>query len=320
MVRRIMLKYNSRDTRLVLHADDLGINRAVTDGILRGFRDGLLTSTSLLANAPDVACALERWKGLDADRAAGHLPSQVIRRALGDPECPFDLGVHLNLTQGQPLSRGYPAELLDSEGCFPGVFAIFARLRRCGDRFHDAIRTELEQQVQVMLDRGLRPTHLNGHQYVEMIPAVTAVVPELLDRFGIKRVRVAWERSLLRSTVLRGHPWKWPLARVKHAFAGQFRAKMDAMSVSHPDVFFGTAHAGGVDLRLLRLFLTGASDARLIEIGLHPGEAPPEDRSAGWLDPLAQARPNELRMLLSAELRDYLKSSGRRLGRLAGME
>ena len=319
-----MLKHNLRDARLVLHADDLGMNRAVTDGILRGFRDGLLTSTSLLANAPDAARALDEWKVLVGEQGSGHLPSRAWRESLGDPRLPFDLGVHLNLTQGRPLSRGYPAELLDSEGRFSGVFSLFAQLRHSGDRFRPAILEELTQQVQVVCDHGLRPTHLNGHQYVEMIPAVTTVMLELLERFRIKVVRVAWERSLLRSTLLGGRPWSWPLARVKHAFARRFRARMDSLGVAHADVFFGTAHAGRADLRLLRVFLASARDDQLIEIGLHPGEEagelPLEHRADGWLDPLAQARPKELKMLLSAELLECVKSSGRRLGRLAGVE
>ena len=170
---------------------------------------------------------------------------------------------------------------------------------------------------------------------------------------------MAWERSLWQSTVLRGRFWKWPLARVKRAFAQRFRTRMDALGVAHPDVFFGTVHAGSVDLPLLRRFLAekgvrnlfaggmrrggsvgdmGACDrlceapsgpfrkmvpdtfSGLVEIGLHPGEAAedesPEDRANGWHDPLAASRPNELRMLCSAELPAFLESAGWRLGRL----
>jgi chitin disaccharide deacetylase len=315
---------DSSSPRLALHADDLGMNRAVTNGILHGFRHGLLTSTSILANAPDVARALEQWKSLETDRAAGSLPSMASRARLGDPNCPFDLGVHLNLTQGQPLGNRYPAALLDAKGHFPGVFALFGRLRRSGDRFHAAILAELEQQVQVVCDHGLRPTHLNGHQYIEMLPAVTAVMPELFEPFGIRVVRVAWERSLLSSTVSCGRFWRWPLACIKRAFAGRFCTRMDALGIAHPDVFFGTAHAGEVDLRLLRLFLTSAQHDRLIEIGLHPGEeadqVPAEKRANGWYDPLAHMRPNELRMLTSADLVAALEATGRRLGRLSQLK
>lgn len=313
---------DSTCSRLVLHADDLGMNRVVTDGILRGFRQGLLTSTSVLANAPDAGRALWLWKGMIIEREAGGLSSMPARAKLDDPNRPFDLGVHLNLTQGRPLSSGFPAELLDPAGRFLGVFGLFGRLRNSGDRFLAAIRKELGEQVKVVGDHGFQPSHLNGHQYIEMIPVVTGVVAELLDRLDIRVVRVARERSLLRSTVLRGQLLKWPLACVKRVFAEQFRRRIDLHGAMYPDVFFGTAHAGGVDLRLLRQFLASAQDARLVEVGLHPGEASDgtsaEDLANGWQDPLAGSRPHELQMLVSPELAEMLDASGWRLGRLAG--
>jgi chitin disaccharide deacetylase len=310
-------------SRLLLHADDFGMNRAVSEGILRGFREGLLTSTSLLANAPDAAWALDRWKGLEEERAAGQLGSAAARRRLGDPDCPFDLGVHLNLTQGRPLTGGrYPAELLDREGRFPGVFAVFTRLRRSGGRFRDAMRAELEQQVQFVCDRGLRPTHLNGHQYIEMMPAIATAVLEIVEQFGIRAVRAAWEPSLFRTTVLSGrHIAKWPLACVKRRFGGRFRTLIDARGIAHSDAFFGTAHAGAIDLRLLGLFLAGGRKHRLIEVAVHPGEAAAAisatEEADGWHDPLAAARPGELQMLTSLELIALVESAGWQLARLA---
>jgi len=307
--------------RLVLHADDFGMNRAVTDGILDGFRHGLLTATSLLANAPDARRAAECWKELIRDHAAGALPSMPKRRRLDDPELPFDLGVHLNLTQGRPLDANrYPDELLDAEGRFPGIFALFARLRRHGERLRPAIRAELERQVQWAMDHGLRPTHLNGHQYIEMLPTVVPIVPELVERFDIRVVRAAWEPGLLRTTALnRFGIAKWPLALVKRWFAGRFRARLDALGIAHPDAFFGTAHAAGVDLRLLRLFLTSGRKYRLVEVAVHPGRGTEEIETlaADWRDPLAAARPNELRMLMSDALPAFLEFEGWRLGRLA---
>jgi predicted glycoside hydrolase/deacetylase ChbG (UPF0249 family) len=172
----------------------------------------------------------------------------------------------------------------------------------------------------MVCDHGLRPSHLNGHQYIEMLPAVSKLMPELLSRFGIGVVRVAWEAGLWRSTVFYGRFWLWPLAAVKHRFAGRFRTRIDALGISHPALFFGTAHAGRIDLGLLGQFLTAAGTNRLVEVALHPGEASegttPEERSAGWHDPLAACRPNELRLLTSAELVAYLESAGWRLGRL----
>lgn len=315
-------KMTSTFSQLVLHADDLGMSPAVDEGILQGFRRGLLTSTSLLSNAPDAAQALHEWKSLTADHAAGQLLSAESRKSLDDPGTPFDLGVHLNLTQGRPLTADrFPSELLDSEGRFPGIFRLFASLQRHGRRFHEAVLAELERQVQFVCDHGLTPSHLNGHQYIEMIPAITAIVETLLPRFGVKSVRVARERSLLRTTVLRGQPQRWPLAIVKRFFAERFRSRMDAMKMSHPDVFFGTAHAGSIDLALLQQFLAAARGISRVEVALHPGTASVgpcvTDQTDGWHDPLANARPHELAMLTSPELPAMLKTAGWRLGRLS---
>jgi len=243
--------------QVVLHADDFGLNRAVTDGILRGFAHGPLTSAALLANAPDAARALDLWKQLLQDQQANRLPSLALRQRLGDPQRPFDLGIHLNLTQGRPLTGSrYAQELLDEAGRFPGILALYRRLRRPGPKVIAAVNAELCCQVEVLLDHGLRPTHLNGHQYVEMIPAVAEIVPQLLEQFEINVVRVAVEPCLLRST-LRGRlalP-RWLVAQVKQWYARRFRVRMDRLGVAHPAWFFGTVHAGHIDMRVMRVFL-----------------------------------------------------------------
>ncbi len=206
---------NSKPRRIVLHADDLGMSQAVSDGIFRGFREGLLTSTSLLANGSDALRAIVLWKTLAAEYDSGEIPSAAVRARLDDPQQAFDFGVHLNLTEGRPLiGSHYPSELLDADGRFPGIVGLFLRLWRHGDRFQPAIQAEFERQVQLVRDHGLQPTHVNGHQYVEMLPWVAGVAIELVDRYEIGTIRVAWEPGLWRLTVLNGQLWKWPLARV----------------------------------------------------------------------------------------------------------
>jgi chitin disaccharide deacetylase len=305
---------------LILHADDFGMNPAVTEGVLDGFRRGLLTSVSILSNAPDAARAAGLWKQLLADHAAGSLPSQPIRRELADPPAPFDLGVHLNLTQGAPLTANYPAELRDPSGRFPGVFALFRRLWRRPERYAGAIREELGRQIGFLRDQGVQPTHLNGHQYIEWLPAVADVLPGLLERYGIGVIRMAEEPGLWRSTLLKDFSLpRWLLACVKRHFARRFRGRIARLSAAHPEVFFGTAHAGRINLPLLRLFLSESRSSQTIEIGLHPGRAVegiPVDATTGWHDPLASQRPRELQMLTSPELAAHLQQRHLSLGRL----
>jgi predicted glycoside hydrolase/deacetylase ChbG (UPF0249 family) len=306
--------------RVIFHADDLGMNPAVSDGILEGFRRGVLTSTSVLANAPDAARALALWKQLLTDHAAGRLSSQPCRRELADPPEPFDLGMHLNLTQGAPLTRAYPAELLDEDGRFPGVFSLLSRLRWHPEKHAAAIRRELGRQIEFLREHGLQPTHLNGHQYIELLPAVTALLPDLFKRYQIGVVRVAEEPRLWRSTLgNRFSPGRWISACVKKGFARRFRRRIARQPVAYPEVFYGTAHAGRITLPLLRLFLDAQKTPQTVEICLHPArvrEALAPERKNGWHDPLETWRPHELQLLISPELAEYLQQGRFRLTRL----
>ena len=246
---------------------------------------------------------------------------------LEDPFSRFDLGVHLNLTQGRPLTgKNYPAELLDGEGRFPGIFALFSRLERT-EWLCRQIQGELARQVEFLLDQGLQPTHLNGHQYVEMIPIVAEFTAQLLCRYDIHVVRVAEETLLLRSTLLRKFsPQAWFLVQIKRMYAKRFHRRMQQIDVRFPGRFHGTAHAGKIDMPLIRLFLDEPQSPSPVEIGLHPaGENynSATDRTSddedGWADPLASTRPNELKLLTSPELPAYLESHNYRLGRLADL-
>jgi predicted glycoside hydrolase/deacetylase ChbG (UPF0249 family) len=316
--------------RIALHADDLGMNPAVTDGILQGFEQGLLTSTSLLSNAPDAARALDRWRQLEARRSQGSLASMARRQRLQDPAQPFDLGIHLNLTQGRPLTGPrYPAALLAAGGCFPGIFGLFRRLRghhaSMAGGLLAAIEEELTCQVQFMLDRGHRPTHLNGHQYIEMLPVVGRVVKSLLENFRIPVVRVAWERSWWQSFLWPGiSTSQWLIGGLKKVHAGRFRRQMFGNGVYFADEFFGTMTAGTTSLELIRSFLAAVQDFQLAEIGLHPSAMPAgtmypwsaASAADGWHDPLAGMRPREREMVVSVELEELLAARGCRLGRL----
>ena len=258
--------------RVVFHADDYGMNAAVNQGILQAFRDGLLTSTSLLANAPAAKEACQAWQTVLEDLAAGRLHSSEERRKVDVPHLPFDLGIHL---------------------------------------------------IEWMCEQGHQPTHLNGHQYIELIPPISAMIPDLLRRYAISAVRVAYERGLLRNVLLQGDLKGWGLALVKRHYAAAFRRRIRHLKICFPDRFFGTSHAGRIDRGLVIRFLNQSSDADFTEIGVHPAVASLSNdvsTSDPWFDPLARLRPIELEWLCGPELPNELTKRGLGLGRLAASE
>ncbi len=187
--------------------------------------------------------------------------------------------------------------MLDRRGCFPGVFSLFARLaRRPRDHFAAALHTELSAQVERVVDHGVRPTHLNGHQYIELLPAVAPLLPELLTRFAIPVVRIGHEPALARTTLGQGFRLRaWLLAIVKQRYARRLACGALAHVAAAPDVFFGTAHAGLVNVRTIERFLDAAGRDRFVEIGSIPATKTPAfdwmKTSAGWHDPLSAHRP-----------------------------
>lgn len=311
---------------LILHADDFGFNAAVTSGILEAFRSGLLTGTSLLTNAPAADIAVEQWRRLESARQAGELPSSAARRRLGDAVTPFDLGAHLNLTQGVPLTAGaFPGKLLNAAGRFLGPGALYRRLCSQGGRWRGGIRAELQAQVEWLLHRGLTPTHLNGHQYVEMMPVVSGIIADLAREYRLLYVRAATEPGHWRTSLSPGlRLTNCCLSGVKQYYARRWAAALDRAGLAHADAFFGASHAGLIDLAMVRRFIVRAGKHGLTEMALHPGglSREPDQREieAGWHDPLAAARPGELALLRSAELAELLAENEFQLGRFSNCQ
>ncbi len=312
---------------LLLHADDFGMNAAVNAGILRALETGLLTSTSVLANAPAASAALNAWSRLDLIRRTSAFPGRALRHRVADRCASFDLGVHFNLTQGRPLTPDYPAALLDRDGRFPGIFALFARLARIpaqtlagtpARRLADGIARELRAQIEFVTAHGLVPTHFNGHQYVELIPVVGGLVTALAREYGIDTVRVAREPEILRyARPGRGGPVQAAIGLVKRYYAERFARSVSTARLTAPAAYFGTLHAGTITLDLLERFLVRGHGFASVEIGVHPAEASQEPAaSPEWRDPLAAERPKELAWLCDRSTADLIAAAGYDLGRL----
>jgi chitin disaccharide deacetylase len=311
--------------RVVFHADDLGLNTATDEGIIQAFTGGLLTSTSVLANGPSARVALKLVDECSKQWCLGLLDRPWRRSMLEDRREPFDIGIHLNLTQGRPLTEGrYPSELLDDQGRFPGVYRLFALLLGTRRKWKTELTAELAAQINWMIDHNVRPTHANGHQYVELLPYVSDIIANLLRTFSIGVVRLPIERRLY-ATTLRGRGvLAWGLAHVKRTFAMQFARNVKTCNLQHADGFFGTVHAGRITTAVLSRRFSPTIIEPLIEIGMHPGAASDNcggDRIAnGWFDPLAVRRPAERDVLCSDALVDLLMSRRLGLGRLSSLK
>src|SRR5262245_7420283 len=167
--------------RLIVNADDFGMAPAITDAIIDCHRRGIVTSTSLMANLP----------------AAEH----AARRAQEVPG--LGVGIHLNLTQGPPLS---PPEripmLVGTDGEFLPKSEQLRRLRS-GGSVAEQVRSELSAQVRRALTLGICPTHCDSHHGVHRMASVRGVMVEVMRTFGIPcaRTQLEWHRPVRRASL-----------------------------------------------------------------------------------------------------------------------
>jgi predicted glycoside hydrolase/deacetylase ChbG (UPF0249 family) len=274
---------------LVVNADDFGLTRAVSRGILRAGKDGVVTSVSVLAVAPAFA------------ETAGELAASGL-----------GAGVHLAAVGEDPplLPHARIPSLTDEEGRFPLDWKAFlARARRVRP---EELEAEFAAQIETARSAGLFLDHLDAHQHLQLLSPVREVVLRLARRFGIGTIRVpgAGRRRPAGLAV------RW-LARGLARRAGE--AGLSSVERSE-----GFDASGRMSLTaFVRLVERVArSSARSAEIFVHPGEADDPDRGryrwgyrwgeelAALLDPAARAaigksgfRPGTFRELSDVDRR-----------------
>lgn len=149
---------------LIVNADDLGTSQSVNDDIFALMKRGLVTSASIIANAP----AFE----------------DAVAQARQFPNCSF--GVHLNLTVFAPIKPCRElSPVLDENGWLSKKLlrtTITADLRR-------GLFRELAFQVRRVYDAGLPVSHFDSHQHIHTIPKLFPVLKSLQRKFGVRKVR-----------------------------------------------------------------------------------------------------------------------------------
>lgn len=106
-------------------------------------------------------------------------------------DCPhLELGVHLNLTDGKPLTTAArESDLVQADGTFQNQYALYFGLVLPDQKLRQIIQDELAAQIEAFVQRGRQPAHLTTHQHFHVMPAARRLVYELADDYGVQWVR-----------------------------------------------------------------------------------------------------------------------------------
>jgi predicted glycoside hydrolase/deacetylase ChbG (UPF0249 family) len=156
--------------KIIVNADDFGYSYTVNRAILQSFQRLLINSTSLMANMEGFGDAV------------GLVHAQR--------ELQGKIGVHLNLTEGAPLSEEIRLcpRFCDAEGqfCYHRERPIFL-LSRSEKR---AVYGEFSMQLDRVFAAGILPTHLDSHHHVHTEWGIAPIASRLAREYGIRRMRL----------------------------------------------------------------------------------------------------------------------------------
>ena len=239
--------------QLILNADDFGMTRGVNEGIIRAHRDGILTSTTLMANGPEFE-----------DAVAG---------AKLNPE--LGVGCHLVLVGGTAVApKEKISSLADENGNLPESLGLFVARLTAGLIRSKAIEREMRAQIEKIRAAGIEPTHLDTHKHTHAHPKVMESLARVGKEMGIMRVRKPMEnlRDSWQSTrdTNSSHALELIAAAAARTVTPWFQAIVRNYGLLTPNNFLGLAMTGSLGPAALRRMIDTLPDGST-EIMLHPG-------------------------------------------------
>ncbi len=136
--------------KLIINADDFGISLGTNYGIVEAYKNGCVSSTTMMMNQSGTEEAMKLLKE---------------NRGLG-------VGIHFVLSKGEPLVKGHKS-IVNEDGIF---IKDYKKLMVADE---DEIEREFRAQFERFLSFGEKPTHIDSHHHVHAVPPVKRVVEKL---------------------------------------------------------------------------------------------------------------------------------------------
>jgi len=156
-------------SNLIINADDFGISKAVNYAIMAAMDSNICTDTTLLAN-------------FDESENAANLAVSMNRTDR--------VGIHLNLTEGFPLSlkiRNEP-RFCNQEGYFHNKKLKRIALLSKSEKI--AVQEELTSQIRLCRKFGIPISHADSHNHIHEEPGLCLLIMDILKNENIPYLRL----------------------------------------------------------------------------------------------------------------------------------
>lgn len=150
--------------KLIIRADDFGMTDSITWGIMRGFKEGIITSTGVMTNMPSS--------------------EEACRQAKMHPEYCFGQDINIATGKSVAAAKDLPT-MLDENGYFRRSPIIRKMLKEGKEPFlYDEVKTEIVAQVEKFIHLvGRKPAYLNGHAFRS--PNFSQALKDVANEYGL---------------------------------------------------------------------------------------------------------------------------------------
>ena len=166
---------------LMITCDDGGLSRGIDDAVLALYKEGMVSAVSMMTNMPGATTSLDRFSAY--------------------PD--LEIGVHLNLTEGNPLTTEIQQSGLVDKGRFSGRLTCFMQGLFLTNTLQTQIYDEFNAQMQVFINKNRHPAHITTHHHFHILPGYRRIVYALAREYHVHWVR----NSQLSGASIPGNPF-----------------------------------------------------------------------------------------------------------------
>jgi predicted glycoside hydrolase/deacetylase ChbG (UPF0249 family) len=276
--------------RLIVNADDFGLTRGVNRAIVEASSNGIVTSSTLMANGQAFEDAI----------------------AQANSASRLSVGCHVVLVDGSPALGGRQASTLSNKKAKDGRFydglGGFALRAVSGRVDADEIEAEVTAQIRKLQSAGISVSHLDSHKHTHILPQVLRPLLRAARTCGVPAVRNPF--GPVRFSIVAKYPslWKrYSQVSVLNRLGSRFRNSVTDAGMLTTDGTVGIVGTGAMDDYLFASIVESLPEGTW-EFVCHPGYNDAElDRIQTRL---RESRALELQLLTSPKTLELLARSG----------
>lgn len=242
-------KHTSNQLKLIVNADDFGISDEVNEAVIRSYREGVLTSTSLMVSGASF--------------------EQAVKLAKANPG--LAVGIHLVTVMGKSvLAHSEIPDLVDDNGDFSDNPTAAGLKYYFSPPARRQLRKELAAQFEKFQSTGLPLSHIDGHLHMHVHPVIFNIAMELGAKYGAPRMRVPFEERKLALEFDRAHSLRKTIHTLLFGGLARYMSKnLERRGFKFPERVYGNLQSGAMSERYL-LYALDNLTAGTNEIYFHP--------------------------------------------------